>query len=132
MLAGSGHRTARCGLTREWTALAAAIGSNGPMRLDRLQIGGWTLRETAAATFAERADVRVDAVNPLLDFGVLPTSPPSPSGSPSPSGTQMSGSPSVRVPNVPLHGGSPNGSSLRNLGRLVGHHHGNARNHARE
>ncbi|GAA4627411.1 hypothetical protein GCM10023196_039500 [Actinoallomurus vinaceus] len=74
--------------------------ANGPMRLDRLQIGGWTLRETAAATFAERAGVRVDADNPLLNFGAMPT--PAPSGSPSPSGT-----PSVRVPNVPLPGGSP-------------------------
>ncbi|WP_433173057.1 M23 family metallopeptidase [Actinoallomurus sp. CA-150999] len=84
--------------------------ADGPMRLDRLQLGGWTLRETPAATFAERAGVRVDADNPLLNFGVMPTSPAVPSGSPSPSGTPKSGSPSVRVPNLPLPGESPNGS----------------------
>ncbi|MCO6005106.1 M23 family metallopeptidase [Actinoallomurus purpureus] len=83
-----------------------AVGdANGPTRLDRLQIGGWTLRETAAATFAERAGVRVDAGNPVLNFGVMPTPPAS--GSPSPSGTPKSGPPSTRVPDLLLPGGSP-------------------------
>jgi Peptidase family M23 len=82
--------------------------ATGTMRLDHFQIGGWTMRETTAATFAERAGVRVDAGNPLLNFGVMPVSPtPPPSGSPSPRGTPKSGPPSVRVPNVPLPGGSP-------------------------
>lgn len=82
--------------------------ATGTMRLDHFQIGGWTMRETVAATFAERAGVRVDAGNPLLNFGFMPASPtPAPPGSPSPTGTPKSGQPSVRVPNVPLPGGSP-------------------------
>ncbi|MEV5710409.1 M23 family metallopeptidase [Actinoallomurus sp. NPDC052274] len=86
----------------------AVTDATGTMRLDHFQLGGWTLRETAAATFAERAGVRVDAGNPLLNFGAAPPSPtPAPSGSPSPGRTPKSGPPSVRVPNVPLPGGSP-------------------------
>ncbi|MCO5969755.1 M23 family metallopeptidase [Actinoallomurus soli] len=88
-----------------------AIGdATGTMQLDHFQLGGWTLRETAAATFAERAGVRVDAGNPLLNFGAVSASPtPAPSKSPSPSRTPKPGGPSTRVPNVPLPGGSPDG-----------------------
>jgi Peptidase family M23 len=82
--------------------------ADGPVRLDRVQIGGWTLRETVAATFAERAGVRVEAGNPLLNFGATPASPtPAPSASRSPTGAPKSGRPKVRVPEVPMPGGSP-------------------------
>jgi LasA protease len=89
-----------------------AIGdATGTMRLDHFQLGGWTVRETAAATFAERAGVRVDAGNPLLNFGPVTGSPAaSPSASPSPSRSpkpSKSGKPGMSVPNVPLPGGSP-------------------------
>jgi hypothetical protein len=83
--------------------------ANGPVRLDRVQIGGWTLRETMAATFAERAGVRVAAGNPLLNFGAVSASPtPAPSASPSPTGgAPKPGKSKARGPNGPKPGGSP-------------------------
>jgi hypothetical protein len=56
----------------------------GPVPLDGAKLGGWTLHQSPAETFAERDGLRVEAGNPLLNFGVTtsPTSPTSPTPSP--------------------------------------------------
>lgn len=64
----------------------------GPIPLDGMRTSGWTLHETPAAVYAERDGLRVEAGNPLLNFGM--TLPPSPTPS-------VPGLP-TRSPNIPL------------------------------
>jgi hypothetical protein len=54
---------------------------DGPIPLDQVKIGGWTLHSTSAEVFADRGGLRVDAGNPLLNFGTVPA--PAPSATPS-------------------------------------------------
>jgi hypothetical protein len=65
--------------------------ADGPISLDRLRIGGWTLHEIPGATFAEHDGLRVEPGNPLLNFGITVTPSPSPSKS----------APGRRSPDVP-------------------------------
>lgn len=82
--------------------------------LDQVQIGGWTLHQTAAQMFAERAGLRVNAGNPLLNFGAVAIPLPSVSALPGlPGGnTQNNGNGNAagNTPPLPNPGGNPNGN----------------------
>ncbi|MFB9831379.1 M23 family metallopeptidase [Actinoallomurus acaciae] len=56
-------------------------GADGPVSLDGRRIGGWTVHDAPGEAFAERDGVRVQAGNPLLNFGIDVSSSPSPSPS---------------------------------------------------
>ncbi len=58
----------------------AVCNASTGLPLDQVQIGGWTLHQTDAEMFAERAGLRVNAGNPLLNFG--PVAVPLPTTSP--------------------------------------------------
>jgi hypothetical protein len=63
-------------------ALFALRDASGTIPLNMLKIAGWTLHSSPTGVFADRAGVRVDAGNPLLNFGDkidLPTPTPTPS-----------------------------------------------------
>jgi LasA protease len=57
---------------------------DGPLPLEGVKLGGWTLHQSPAEIFAEHDGLRVEAGNPLLNFGVAtsPTPAPSPTHSP--------------------------------------------------
>jgi hypothetical protein len=55
--------------------------ADGPIAIDGLRIGGWTLHEIPGSTFAEHDGLRVEPGNPLLNFGITATPSPSPSKS---------------------------------------------------
>lgn len=54
-------------------------GPDGPVSLDGWRIGGWTVHDAPGEAFAEREGLRVQAGNPLLNFGVDVSPSPSPS-----------------------------------------------------
>lgn len=58
--------------------------ATGPLALDEVAIGGWVLHTTSDDDFADRGGLRVEAGNPLLNFGPAPTPTPSPSPSRTP------------------------------------------------
>lgn len=64
-------------------------GPAGPIPLDGVRLGGWTLHQTATEVYAERDGLRVSAGNPLLNFGLtldpLPAPTPKPPQTPKPS-----------------------------------------------
>jgi LasA protease len=64
--------------------------ADGPIPLDQVKIGGWTLHSAPDEVFADRSGLRVDAGNPLLNFGTVPA--PVPSGTPSKSPSKAPGS----------------------------------------
>jgi hypothetical protein len=53
--------------------------TDGPVSLDGKQIGGWTIHDAPGVAYAERDGVRVNAGNPLLNFGIDASPSPSPS-----------------------------------------------------
>jgi hypothetical protein len=59
---------------------------DGPLPLEGVKLGGWTLHQSTSEIFAERDGLRVEAGNPLLNFGVTtsPTPAPSPKSTKSP------------------------------------------------
>jgi hypothetical protein len=56
--------------------------SAGPVPLDGVRLGGWTLHLTATKVYAERDGLRVSAGNPLLNFGLTLAPSPAPSKPP--------------------------------------------------
>jgi LasA protease len=73
-----------------------------PMPLEGTQIGGWTLHAAGDQVWADRSGLRVNAGNPLLNFGAL-DAPPSPtprSPSARPSPRSPSATPSPRSPSA--------------------------------
>jgi hypothetical protein len=64
---------------------------DGPLPLEGVKLGGWTLHQSPAEIFAERDGLRVEAGNPLLNFGVTtsPTPAPSPTHTKSPKAPQI-------------------------------------------
>lgn len=82
--------------------------------LDQVQIGGWTLHQTAAQMFAERAGLRVNAGNPLLNFGAVAIPLPSASALPGITGGKKqnngNGNAAGKTPLIPNPGGNPNGN----------------------
>ncbi|GLY73639.1 peptidoglycan DD-metalloendopeptidase family protein [Actinoallomurus iriomotensis] len=52
--------------------------AGGPVSLDGRRIGGWTVHDAPGEAFAERDGVRVDAGNPLLNFGIDVSPSPTP------------------------------------------------------
>ncbi|GAA4594316.1 hypothetical protein GCM10023194_60820 [Planotetraspora phitsanulokensis] len=73
-----------------------------PMPLEGTQIGGWTLHAAGDQVWADRSGLRVDAGNPLLNFGPVDASPSPaprpPSATPSP--RSHSATPSPRSPSA--------------------------------
>lgn len=67
--------------------------------LDQVTVGGWTLHQTQAATFAERTGLRVDAGNPLLNFGAMTL--PTPSAKPTAPGNGKKGGKAGNTPELP-------------------------------
>jgi hypothetical protein len=59
-------------------ALFAVRNASGTIPFNMLKIAGWTLRTSSTGVFAERAGIRVDAGNPLLNFGDQPVPSPTP------------------------------------------------------
>lgn len=85
--------------------------------LDQVQIGGWTLHQTAAEMFADRLGLRVNAGNPLLNFGAVAIPLPETSqlagglgGNANNNGkSNGNGNPAGKTPLLPNPGGNPNG-----------------------
>jgi hypothetical protein len=73
--------------------------ADGPVPLDQVKIGGWTLHSTSDEVFADRGGLRVDAGNPLLNFGTAPA--PAPSTSPAPSSSSSPKAPGSAPANDP-------------------------------
>jgi hypothetical protein len=76
-------------------------GAGGPVSLDGKQIGGWTIHDAPGEAFAERDGVRVQAGNPLLNFGIDASPSPSPVPSKSKSKTKSKPTPSRTPDAVP-------------------------------
>jgi hypothetical protein len=70
---------------------------DGPLSLEGVKLGGWTLHQSPSEIFAERDGLRVEAGNPLLNFGV--TTSPTPAPSPTHSPTK-----SPKAPQIPPEG----------------------------
>jgi hypothetical protein len=51
--------------------------AEGPVPLDQVKIGGWDLHSTSDGVFADHGELRVEAGNPLLNFGTAPAPAPS-------------------------------------------------------
>jgi hypothetical protein len=75
--------------------------ADGPVSLDGKQIGGWTIHDAPGEAFAERDGVRVQAGNPLLNFGIDASPSPSPVPSKSKSKTKSKPTPSRTPDAVP-------------------------------
>jgi len=85
---GKASAATSCGQPGSATLGFALLSAGHPLPVDGVQIGGWTLHAPSGAPlFADRAGLRVNAGNPLLNFGTAPApaAPPAPSSSPSPS-----------------------------------------------
>jgi hypothetical protein len=76
----------------------------GPIPLDGMKLSGWTLHLTPAAMFAERDGLRVDAGNPLLNFGMLPAPTPTLSPSTAPSRSPKMPAPGPLLPSEGVNG----------------------------
>jgi hypothetical protein len=72
---------------------------DGPLTLEGVKLGGWTLHQSPAEIFAERDGLRVEAGNPLLNFGV--TTSPAPAPSPTHSSSKAPSKPTKAPKIVP-------------------------------
>ncbi|MDN3352118.1 M23 family metallopeptidase [Actinomadura sp. DC4] len=75
--------------------------AEGPISLDQVDVGGWTLHSTADEMFADRGGLRISPGNPLLNFGTAPAPTPSPTPSKSPSKTKSPKAPATGPANDP-------------------------------
>ncbi|HZE29958.1 MAG TPA: hypothetical protein VE198_00800 [Actinoallomurus sp.] len=72
---------------------------DGPLPLEGVKLGGWTLHQSPAEIFAELEGLRVEAGNPLLNFGVITSPAPSPTHS-----STKSPPKSTKAPRIPPKG----------------------------